>query len=284
MTTRRLGRQLGVLVLWLPLATGVVANPDLAPEEILRNLIDETGSDYLSQSQQNLMMMADNPAYWTIDEGEELFYTPRGPNEVSLEGCDFGKGPGVLDGAYVEMPRYFADTGRVMDLESRLVYCMTELQGFAMDDAVVKTRHGSGSDMMKLQTFIASRSNGHSWNPPLDHPLERALRDAGEVMFTRRAGPFDFSCATCHSQSGKRIRASVLPDINNPKEWTKAISWPAFRVGQDNVRSSQHRVRGCYWQMRQGLSLPGSDAAIAIMSYWTDAARGEPAILPDMKR
>ena len=26
-----------------------------------------------------------------------------------------------------------------------------------------------------------------------------------------------------------------------------AISWPAYRVGHQNVRSSQHRVRGCYW-------------------------------------
>jgi sulfur-oxidizing protein SoxA len=29
---------------------------------------------------------------------------------------------------------------------------------------------------------------------------------------------------------------------------------------------------------------PGSDASIALISFWTDAARGQPAILPDMKR
>ena len=272
------------LALWFPLATTFAADTDRAPEEILTDLIEETGSPYLSQSQQNLMMMADNPAYWTAEEGEELFYTPRGPNTVSLEGCDFGKGPGVLDGAYAEMPRYFADVNQVMHLEDRLVHCMTTLQGFSADDPAVKKRHGSGSDMMKLQTFIGSKSNGYPWNPPMEHPMEIALRDAGEVLFNRRAGPMDFSCATCHSEEGKRIRASVLPNVNNPKEWTKAISWPAFRVGHDNVRSTQHRVRGCYWQMRQGLSVPGSDAALAIISYWTDQARGEPAILPDMKR
>jgi sulfur-oxidizing protein SoxA len=36
--------------------------------------------------------------------------------------------------------------------------------------------------------------------------------------------------------------------------------------------------------MRQGQSVAGSDASIAMISYWTDAARGQPAILPDMKR
>jgi sulfur-oxidizing protein SoxA len=64
----------------------------------------------------------------------------------------------------------------------------------------------------------------------------------------------------------------------------KAISWPAFRVDQQRARSSNHRIRGCYRKMRQPQSIPGSDAAIALLSYWTDAARGQPAILPDKKR
>ncbi len=256
----------------------------MAPEEILEELIAKTDSKYLSQSPQNRQMMPDNPAYWVAEEGEELFSTPRGPNNVSLEGCDFGKGPGVLEGAYVEMPRYFEDTGKVMDLESRLVHCMTTLQGFPKDDKAVKKRHGSGSDMMKLQTYIAMQSNGMAWNPPLDHPMEKAMRDAGEVMFYRRSGPMDFSCKTCHGATGQRIRASVLPNVNEPEEWSKAISWPAERAGHGNVRSTQHRVRGCLWQMRHPGIKAGSDASIALISYWTDAARGQPAILPDLKR
>ncbi len=279
------------LVYALPLALGISFTAsaaddyaDMAPEEILQALIDETQSSYLSQSDQNLMMMPDNPAYWIAEEGEELFQTARGPKNASLEACDFGKGPGVLEGAYVEMPRYFADTGRVMDLESRLVHCMIELQGFTKDDSAIKSRHGSGSDMMKLQTYIAMQSNGMPWNTPLDHPLEKALRDAGEVMFYRRAGITDFSCQACHGDTGKRIRASVLPNMKAPEEWSKAVSWPAERAGHQNVRSSQHRLRGCYWQMRHPQIVNGSDASIAMISFWTDAARGQPAILPDMKR
>lgn len=281
--TRQLSTLAGCLAAYL-LSPGTMAQPTSSPEEVLLALINETGSSYLTQSEQNLMMMADSPAYWTVEDGADLFYTERGPNNVTLEGCDFGKGPGVVEGVYVELPRYFADTNQVMDLESRLVHCMTTLQGFSPDDPAVAERHGSGSDMMKLQAFISNQSNGFAWNTPLDHPLEKAFRDAGEVMFKRRAGTMDFACTTCHSDTGKRIRASVLPNISNANEWTKAISWPAFRVGQDNLRSSTHRVRGCYWQMRQAQVVAGSDAAIALMSYWTDAARGAPAILPDMKR
>lgn len=275
---------LPLLALAVGTASAVDSYDEMAPEEILRALIDETGSPYLGQSPQNLQMMPDNPALWVADDGEALFEEPRGPRNVSLEGCDFGKGPGVLEGAYVELPRYFADTGKVMDLEARLVHCMITLQGFTKDDPPVKKRHGSDSDMMKLQTYIAKQSNGMNWNPPMDHPLEKAMRDAGEVMFYRRSGTMDFSCQTCHGATGKRIRASVLPNINEPAEWTKAISWPAERAGQQNVRSTQHRLRGCLWQMRYPGIIAGSDASIALISFWTDAARGQPSILPDLKR
>ena len=272
----------------LALAVGTATAADsyvgMAPEEILESLIEKTGSAYLGQSPQNLQMMPDNPAYWVAEEGEELFKTPRGPKNASLEACDFGKGPGVLEGAYVELPRYFADTGKVMDLETRLVHCMMTLQGFTKDDDPIKKRHGSNTDMMRLQTYIAMQSNGMPWNPPMDHPLEKAMRDAGEVMFYRRSGPMDFSCQTCHAATGKRIRASVLPSVYEPEEWTKAISWPAERAGQQNVRSTQHRVRGCLWQMRHPGIIAGSDGSIALISFWTDAARGQPAILPDLKR
>jgi sulfur-oxidizing protein SoxA len=277
------------LVVALPLAAALVAtaqaeSPTPEPADVLRGLIEKSGAAYLSQSEQNLMMMADNPANWTIDEGKALFHTKRGPKNASMEGCDFGKGPGVLKGAYVELPRYFADTGKVMDLEGRIMHCMMTLQGFKADDPEVKKHHGSDSDQMKLQAYITAQSNGMPWNPPLDHPLEKAMRDAGEVIFNRRAGTMDFSCSSCHTEDAKRIRASVLPNVGEPMQWTKAISWPAFRAGQDNLRSSQHRLSECYWQMRQAEPIPASDATVAIISFWTDKARGQPAILPDMKR
>ena len=282
---KRIMHSLAAASLALSLGTATAQDySDMAPEEILESLISSTGSKYLGQSDQNRMMMEDNPALEVGEAGAKLFKTARGPNNVSLEGCDFGKGPGVLKGAYVEMPRFFADTGKVMDLEERLVHCMVKQQGFSKDDKEVKKRHGSGSDMMKLMTYIAMQSNGMKWNPPLDHPLEKAMRDAGEELFYRRAGPMDFSCAACHAETGKRIRASVLPNMMEPAEWTKGISWPAERVGQGNVRSTNHRLRGCVWQMRHPGIKAGSDASIALISFWTDAARGQPAILPDLKR
>src|SRR5882757_6630469 len=71
-----------------------------------------------------------NPALLDADRGEGLWKTPRGPKNVSLEQCDLGKGPGKVDGAFAELPRYFADADRVMDVETRILWCMDKLQGF----------------------------------------------------------------------------------------------------------------------------------------------------------
>lgn len=251
------------------------------PKDILIELIDRTDSDYLTQSPQNLQMMGDNPAYFVVDDGKALFNEQRGPNNASLQQCDFGQGPGALDGAYAKMPRYFEDADKVMHLESRLVHCMKTIQGFSDGDDALTNR----SDIRAMMAYVAARSNGYEWNPPLDHPMEQAMRDAGEAMFYRRSSKMDFSCASCHTETGKRIRGSVLPNVDIPEEWTKAVSWPAKRVGRgSNVRSPYQRVRGCYWQMRKGQINRQSDAAAAMFSFWTDAARGEPAILPDLKR
>ena len=74
-----------------------------------------------------------SPAELYVLMGEELFRQKRGPKNASLEACDFGLGPGVLKGAHAQLPPYFADTGRVEDLESRLITCMRTLQGLGED-------------------------------------------------------------------------------------------------------------------------------------------------------
>ena len=52
------------------------------------------------------LMGDDNPAVFVIDEGEELWFTPQGPESATLEACDLGLGPGVIAGAYVRFPRF----------------------------------------------------------------------------------------------------------------------------------------------------------------------------------
>ena len=70
-----------------------------------------------------------NPADLYVDSGAEIWKKKAGPKDASLEKCDLGLGPGKVKGAYAQLPRYFKDTNKVQDLESRLLTCMEKLQG-----------------------------------------------------------------------------------------------------------------------------------------------------------
>ncbi len=85
-----------------------------------------------------------NPADLWVARGQEMWTQPRGPKKVSFESCDLGQGPGVVKGAYATLPRYFPDAGRVMDLETRLVWCMVNQQGYTHAEAT-KLTFGNGS-------------------------------------------------------------------------------------------------------------------------------------------
>jgi len=82
----------------------------------------QTAADGIAKYRE--MLQDGNPAELFEMKGEELWKQKRGPKNASLEQCDLGKGPGVIKGAFVELPRHFKDTNRVEDLEGRLITCM----------------------------------------------------------------------------------------------------------------------------------------------------------------
>lgn len=229
-----------------------------------------------------------NPGLLDADRGEALWTEKRGPKQASLEACDLGKGPGVVEGAFAELPRYFRDAGRVMDTEARLVWCMEKLQGFArakiLEQPVSKAGQ-KGTDLEALATFIAVKSSGRAFNAPVKHAKEREAVALGEGVFHRRQGPMDFSCATCHAESGRRIRLQALANFAKPEEARQVVGeWPAYRVSQNTVMTMQHRLADCFWQMRLPQVEYASDLTIALTSYLVAQARGGEVKAPAIKR
>lgn len=232
-------------------------------------------------------MLADgNPAELFEAKGEDLWKQKRGPKKASLERCDLGLGPGVVKGAWVQLPRWFADTGRVQDLESRLLTCMDTLQGFAPDQ-IIKTPFGQGEQvtMEALSAWISAESRGLRMALPQAHPEEKRMYQMGQKAFFYRGGPMDFACSTCHGQADKRIRLQDLPDLRgNPGDGVGFAAWPAYRVSSGEMWSMQRRLNDCFRQQR--FPYPGytSDVTIALSVYMGVNAKGAEAIAPALKR
>ncbi len=237
-------------------------------------------------AQYRAMLQDGNPADLFVDKGELLWSEARGPNKVSLQTCDLGLGPGVLDGAWVQLPRYFQDTQRVQDLESRLLTCMQVLQGF--DAAkIAQTPFGVGEqiNVSALAAFVSSKSAGQSFQLSQSHPQERRFYELGKRLFFTRAGPYDFSCSTCHSQDDKRIRLQDLPNITSKEGATAGFgAWPAYRVSNGQMWSMQQRLNDCLRQQRFPYPLFASDFTIALGVYMGVQAKGGSSIAPALKR
>jgi L-cysteine S-thiosulfotransferase len=232
------------------------------------------------------MLQDGNPAELFEAKGEDLWKKARGPKNVSLEKCDLGKGPGVVKGAFVELPRYFADSARVQDLESRLVTCMETLQGFNAQE-INKTPFGRGemANVTALATWIAAESKGLSFNLPNQHPQEKVFYEVGKRLFFQRGGSHDFSCASCHGEEGKRIRLQDLPILTkNPGDGVGFAAWPAYRVSNGQMWSMQLRLNDCYRQQRFPYPGFGSEATIALSQYLGVNAKGAKSIAPAIKR
>ena len=227
-----------------------------------------------------------NPAELYEASGEDLWKKPAGPKNASLERCDLGLGAGIVKGAYAQLPKYFKDTDRVQDVESRLLTCMATLQGIDTAE-YVKAPFGSPKkdDLNALATYISGESKDMPVNVSLSHPREKQMFNLGKRMFFYQGGPHDFACATCHAQEGVRIRLQELPYLPSPKgagsAWT---SWPAYRVSAGQMWGMQWRLNDCFRQQRFPEPVYASDVTIALSLYMAATANGAKMDTPGIKR
>jgi L-cysteine S-thiosulfotransferase len=233
------------------------------------------------------MLAEGNPAELWEARGEDLWKQKRGPNMATLEQCDLGLGAGVVKGAYAKLPKYFADTDKVEDLESRLVTCMVMLQGFSYADAK-KAPFGSPDNkpaMEALVAYVTANSRGVKMNVAITHPKEKEAYDIGKKMFFHRGGSHDFSCATCHAQDNIRIRLQDLPNLTKTEPAQRAYtSWPAYRVSQGELRSFQWRLFDCFRQQRFPELDFTSQGSVALTMFLARNANGGIFNAPSIKR
>ena len=232
-------------------------------------------------------MLADgNPAELFEAKGEDLWKRKRGPRNASMEQCDLGLGAGKVKGAFAQLPRYFADTGKVQDLESRLLTCMQNLQGLdAAQIAATPFGKGEQSNIEGLVAWISAESRGMPISVPQSHPQEKRMFELGQRAFFFRGGSHDFSCASCHGEDGKRIRLQDLPNLTkNPGDGVGFAAWPAYRVSSGELWSMQRRLNDCFRQQRFPYPGFGSEATVALSVYMGVNAKGAASAAPALKR
>jgi len=248
--------------------------------------VAETDKALESLEQYREALRDGNPAELYEAQGEELWKKPAGPKNASLEKCDLGLGAGAVKGAFAQMPRYFKDTDKVQDTESRLLTCKEKLQGVDVA-AIIKAPFGSPErdELQALVTYISGQSKDMPMKVSLKHPKEQASYNIGKRLFYYQGGPYDFACATCHSQEGSRIRMQELPPLTSLKgAASAAANWPAYRVSTGQMWSMQWRLTDCLRQQRFPEPNYASDATVALTMFMAANANGATVNTPGIKR
>jgi sulfur-oxidizing protein SoxA len=233
------------------------------------------------------VLEADNPAELFEAKGEDIWKNRKGPDGASMAQCDLGLGAGVVKGAYVRMPRYFADVGMVMDAERRVVHCMVKYLGYKEED--IRRQPFSNEqrtpDHVSVLTYVAFQSKGMKLAVPNGHPKEKETYAIGKEIFAYRAGPYDFSCASCHGEDGKRIRTQALPNLAKPEDAIKAFEgWPGYRMTGGFMLTQQWRMNDCFRQQRFPEPKYLSDSITALLAFLTTNANGQMYKGPGIKR
>jgi len=192
-------------------------------------------------------MLADGkPGRVVRGQGEALWKTQRGPKNASLEQCDLGKGPGVVKGAFVELPRWFADTGKVQDLESRLLTAWSVCRLRCGGDREDAFRQGEQVAMEGLVAWIAAAARGLRFNLPQANAEERKTYELASGRSSIE--PARMTCLRVLPRAARQAHPPARPARSDrePRQRHRLCAWPAYRVSNGELWSMQRRLNDCY--------------------------------------
>ncbi len=249
---------------------------ELSPEEEIR----------LVQEFNRMLAEGINPGEVWYEVGKEAI------KKYNLDKCDLGLGPGVFKGAAAQLPRYFADAGKVMDLETRVGWCLQKYAGMTQEQVLKFVRQCWGksgncvSDYDGIIMYLTMESNGQKINVNLKDPHVKRMYDIGKQVYYTRLGPWDFNCATCHAGKQEvRIRATKLWSMDRPGEVGQAVSiFPKYLVRWGLPMTMHYRYAECIRQMRWPEFIPHSDLGVALSTYLYGSANGTEIKAPGIGR
>lgn len=174
-----------------------------------------------------------NPGDEATDQGKQL-WGKAFANGHNYASCFPNGGKGVATG----YPKYDDKLKTVVTLPMAINMCR-ETNG-------EKPLPYGKSDMVALETYLKSLSNGMPIHVVVKGPAALAKYEAGKNYYFTRRGQLNFSCASCHVQNaGKYIRSDLLSMTLG-----QAAHFPTYRSSNGKVIDIQARYRGCNKQVR----------------------------------
>jgi sulfur-oxidizing protein SoxA len=261
--TRPLPRWSCVAAIVLAVAIGAQAG------EIPAN---ERRSDYELMGPELRRMQDDdsaNPGMLWVFDGEAQWQRKDGSAGKSCADCH-GEAARSMKGVTARYPAFDQTLGRPIDLEGRINACRTRHQG-------AEPLAFESKELLSLTAYVARQSKGLPINVA-DDTATRPFIAAGRMIFERRQGQLNLSCAQCHDDKwGQKLGGAMIPQAH-------PTGYPLYRLEWQSLGSLQRRLRNCLIGMRAAPYAYGAPEMTELELFLGRRARGltveAPAVRP----
>ncbi|MHB8249392.1 MAG: sulfur oxidation c-type cytochrome SoxA [Acidithiobacillus sp.] len=169
-----------------------------------------------------------NPGDLTLSAGQKLWDTPF-KNGKTYASCY----PNGGKGAATHYPYFDNKTKTVVTVGTSINACRSE-------NGEAPLKYGS-SDMVALQTYLTSLSNGMPIAIQVSGPAATKAFEEGKAYYFMKRGQLNFSCAACHvAYSGKYLRDQIISPVLG-----ESAHFPSYRAAWSSVNTLQKRIEGC---------------------------------------
>lgn len=229
----------------------------------------KSGFEFMSpESQATQQDDFSNPGMLWVAEGEALWSAKAGVPGRSCVECH-GDATVSMKGVAARYPVYFAESGRPIDLQSRVNVCRKTNQNAA--PFPLESR-----ELLALSAFIGKQSRGMPITTGEDNRLE-SFRARGQELYEERQGQLNFSCANCHDDNwGRRLASSVIPQSH-------PTGYPLYRLEWQGMGSLQRRLRNCMAGVRAEPYPYDSPEYVDLELFLMTRARGMPLETPAVR-
>jgi sulfur-oxidizing protein SoxA len=176
-----------------------------------------------------------NPGMLVVADGEALWNAKTGTANKSCADCHGDAATG-MKGVAARYPAVVPPLGLPVDLEQRINMSRVADQKAAALPVESK-------ELLALTAYIGRQSRGMPAAVKNDAQSKKFI-EAGRVIFERRQGQLDLSCAQCHDDNwGKKLAGNLIPQA-------QPTGYPIYRLEWQDVGSLQRRMRGCMSAIR----------------------------------
>jgi len=210
----------------------------------------------------------ENPGMLWVARGSKLWQQAEGTDVRSCASCHGAVQS--MRGAATRYPQVDRASGRLLNLEARIMQCRVERQK-------APPLAWESEPLLALGAYVAFQSQGLPMRPSVEGAA-RPFFERGRERYHLRVGQMNLSCSQCHDASwGRQLGPETISQGHG-------TGYPVYRLEWQGAGSLQRRLRSCLSGVRAEMFPYGAEEHLELELYLAWRAEGLALEAPGVRR